>query len=830
MTEVERKYIIKDVSEKIDKLKRKSLKKIGIIQWYENSEELEERIRLTISYDKVIGHTYFWEKTTKKPTNNPQERIEDEKTLDPRKGINLSDFENKKSVFKIRYILKEDPEIVLDEFLKIDNSNNLESIKNPYEGYYLEIEERQHKCDFEQELKNLNLELGIDLEDVTGKAEYKNSQRAKQSDLKPLKMIEYVQNRLIGPVTVILTQGISKPLNPEEEIKKVRSEGYTELLPETDALYLFMKSGFEVKKSHFLVFPPFEEHTDYPKYYDSTLKKLVIDLFKLECTYSPINYDPSEQDSAYGSFREISDSVSNAVKNDENILIDLTGGQKYPGIELAIYSLFNKKAFYYKQKNEMVQLKFPPLPIGWNYELIDDNQIYFKNLSQEKIDYSTFATLPEFLKDLFSVSEDGELITIPIVKEITDNYKNARKMPFGHGKNFIDLIRDEKMIDFVNDKIPLWTLQWIGDLIPETVEHSQRHSKRLMEFAFSMIRVMGEENFLNGIDPDLKKVFYFILAVAMNVHDLGHTVLNYKTDDGINFCIDGLPSIVRDLHSELSYQLLESGNLLDGIDKISNDKLEIERLKKAIMYVSKYHRQYLPIGKEEKIEEKEFTKYLKMKIKSLEERLDEDKLFENTQNWKDMIMLAARWLKFIDSTDVQSDRTVMNEYNRVRIERTKEEIKSLCHDFLVNSNMLCKLDISGKISNVLEYLGKESWEDLDNTAKEIEKFIYENIGCDLENAIAQGKNRIFVDEYLKKLDRIAFKSRQFLHFKKHQAVESIMPEFYDPKNGELRVKIYAEENGSMEIIKEIRRDIENEFRSSHLNKFNKCLKKLNVEV
>ncbi len=842
--EIEKKYSLED-REKIERLKRNSIKKTGIIQWYEETENPQKRIRLTISYDEVIGHTHVWEKATKKLTDNPEERFETEDFLDPRKDINLSDLENKKNVVKIRYLIKENPEIVLDEFLEIDNKDIFKP-KNDDPGlYYLEIETKENKDDsyFENELKSIGLEI-TDVRDLTKERSYQNFYKAKKREIKPLRIIEYVQNRLIGPVTVILTQGTKK----EEDFKKslerlLNSRKYEEFTGEIDALYLFIKSGFEVEKVHFLVFPPFENGKDYPRYYN-LLKEAVNKIFGLECSYSPINYDSLDQDSAYQSLREIFDTVSKVAddnKNGRNTLIDLTGGQKYPGIELAIYSLFNKKAFYYKQKNqrtdgtseqEMVQLKFPPLPIGWNNETIDDYSPYFDLISSkvqngEIINYDIFVILPELLKELFSISPEGQLITVPILNEIKTNYDNARKLPFGHGRNFIDLIRDEKMINFVNEKIPLWSLRWIGDLIPETVEHSQRHSKRLMEFGFSLVRIMGEKNFLNGIDPDLRKEFYFILAVAMNIHDLGHTVLNYTTDDGIEFCIDGLPSVVRDLHSELSYQLIENENLLDGIEKIDEDKEKIEKLKKAIMYVSKYHRQYLPIGENENPSSKKFTENLKMKIKSLEARLNEDELFKDSKEWKKMIMLAARWLKFIDSTDVQSDRTVMDEYTQIRVQRTKDEIESLCYDFLANNSMLSKLDMAEKILRTLKYLNAQNWKALDSVACEIEDLVYKEIRSKLENAT--DKKVIFIDEYIKKADRIAFKSRQFQHFEKHQAVKSIMPEFYNPKEKTLYIKIYPEKKVPEERVEDIKKDINDEFKKSGLAFTNEKLESLKIE-
>jgi hypothetical protein len=833
--ENERKYLLED-PQKIEYLKRNNIKKMGIIQWYEETEDPQERIRLTIFYDKVIGHTHFWKRTTKTLTDDPEKRFEEKHALDPRK-LSLLDLENKRNVVKIRYLIKENPKIVLDEFLKIDNED-ISSFQNgnPKE-HYLEIETKEHKDDsyFENELKSIGLEI-TDVKDLTKEKSYQNFYKAEKREVKPLRIIEYVQNKLIGPVTVILTQGKDNKGECEKLVEKIKngerldkSSPNDKLRPEMEIPILFKNDGFEINEVYFIVYP--DEENKNEQFYEC-LKEFIKTTLgpEIKVDKLSIDYKPDDQEKAYDSTNQIWKTLDKITKNDKNsVLIDITGGHKYPGFALATYCLLNQKAFYYKQDKTNVHLKFPPFPIGWNYEVIDENSQYMDKIeNNHTISYGTFSTLPEFLKDLFALSQnDLDIINIAAIEQIKREYKKARKLPFGHGRNFIDLIRDEKMINFVNEKIPLWSLRWIGDLIPETVEHSQRHSKRLMEFGFSLVRIMGEENFLNGIDPDLRKEFYFILAVAMNVHDLGHTVLNYITDDGIEFCIDGLPSVVRDLHSELSYQLIENENILDGIEKIDEDKEKIEKLKKAIMYVSKYHRQYLPIGENENPSSKKFTENLKMKIKSLEGRLNEDELFEDSKKWKEMIMLASRWLKFIDSTDVQSDRTVMDEYTQIRVQRTKDEIESLCYDFLANNSMLSKLDMAEKILRTLKYLNAQNWGALDDVACEIEDLVYKEIRSKLENAV--DKKVIFIDEYIKKADRIAFKSRQFRHFEKHQAVKSIMPEFYNPKEKKLYLKIYSEDKVSEENIDKIKEDIKKEFENSCLTSANKKLENLEIE-
>ena len=73
---------------------------------------------------------------------------------------------------------------------------------------------------------------------------------------------------------------------------------------------------------------------------------MVIDLFKLECTYSPINYDPSEQDSAYKPIQQIL--ISGLLKLDfEKGLFHPNGFVSAEEIKPTMAELYTRSKLWY---------------------------------------------------------------------------------------------------------------------------------------------------------------------------------------------------------------------------------------------------------------------------------------------------------------------------------------------------------------------------------------------------------------------------------------------------------------------------------------------------
>lgn len=170
--EIERKYIIDETE--ANKLKGRSIKKIGIIQWYLRSEENEiERIRLQLirKNGEIIEK---WNYAYKANTDIPHVKIENEKDYFIE---NITELFNKKMVVKIRHVIKENPEIVLDEFIEFEYLHY-----NINERYLLEIEMKDIKKynteDFLNELKRENIKI---MKDVTEDYKYYNNNIAMKS-------------------------------------------------------------------------------------------------------------------------------------------------------------------------------------------------------------------------------------------------------------------------------------------------------------------------------------------------------------------------------------------------------------------------------------------------------------------------------------------------------------------------------------------------------------------------------------------------------------------------------------------------------------------------
>ncbi|SHE74290.1 hypothetical protein SAMN02745164_01049 [Marinitoga hydrogenitolerans DSM 16785] len=166
MIEIERKYTIDKNS--AEQLKKKALKRIGIIQWYLTNKKNEiERIRLQIIKENV-GLIKKWKYAYKANTNIPHEKIEEEKDYIQQ---DLKELFNKEMVIKVRYIIRENPEIVLDEFVEIEGLKY-----NIKEKNLLEIEMKETKKytkkDFEEILKKEKIKI---LRDVTEDYKYYNN-------------------------------------------------------------------------------------------------------------------------------------------------------------------------------------------------------------------------------------------------------------------------------------------------------------------------------------------------------------------------------------------------------------------------------------------------------------------------------------------------------------------------------------------------------------------------------------------------------------------------------------------------------------------------------
>jgi hypothetical protein len=899
--EVEKKYLLNESTfNKI--LQSKKHSKVGIVQWYINDEE-DARYRLTL---KKLPTGFFQEWTYTSKSSDLEEREEKERSVSPQEIAEKWDsLKNFRMVAKIRYVLEKDPEVVIDEFLKpFEHQLAVKDLE-----YLMEVEEKGEvkKKDFYEYLKANNYPVEDFIEVNEDFEKYKNKNLATKFEAKDksvFDIIEFLKNRLKGDITLVMTQGVSlssdrsKFYNTYKELKELFIKREYEKIKafdipngisaEIETYDLIKDMGYNIKNIVLFTLPDFfgkagSENEDINSidknhdYYDENnswegamLKCIFENKYSLNVEIAPLESALS-RDLFDLSWSKLDDVLSKNFK--DQLIIDVTGGKKNVGLVIAIYSLFKNIPFYYKYENGNLE-EFPAFGLDWDYDYFDNIYSIVKTLNLNEndntLDIKDFLNLPEEIANVFSFIDSYQLKPFYPLTKILSDYEEKRELPFGVGKNLLDVFevddvnkeKTRELKEYIENMITTkWSKQWIGDLIPETVEHSQRHSKRLMDFTASLINVLSEEKFLpEGISDGYygdtgikyKYVFYFILILALNVHDLGHTYSKFKLNDGNFVYLDKYPSLVRDLHNELSVQFIDEYKNEDSIfnifEPIGENDVDLKKLfgdKKeeileAVKLISKYHRGYLKIDKDRESKSKEYVKIFEIDITPLEKLLESERSTIKDEELKKLVIHAARLLKFIDGTDVQADRVVTNSYHSARLKRTKFEILSLIDKYELNfPNSLNLKDLQelvkgvevGPVNVVKEKNPRDLFDEIKKKAEALEKQVYEYI----KKQISNGKYSINNPE-MELLDTIAFKSLQFEHFEKHRNIAAIYPSWLEWNNDEDTQEIYLHLNlienvtnnddteFTDQVIEEIKKDIEQELEGANLRIMGKSLK------
>jgi hypothetical protein len=896
--EKEDKYLLDSLRDKqaIKEFKEKAYKRTGIIQWYlRRDENEEERIRLEVVPEKT-GMRHVWTQAKKEHRSDLRDRLESEYSLDPTE-VDLKNLETLPFVVKIRHYIEPKSEgikeVILDEFLEkweceCDYLAEIE-MSDGEEDRTL-ISKELSSWEFLKDLSPLNEEESKKFENKLLAKNHKENNA--------FKTIQYVENRLKPEQVVVALQGLSffgklGGLRTEYECEGFVKEKHYPILEyrrkpnvkeilecdlntvlknqcsyndirflaaETDSIQHILNTGYMVSDVEYIVFPDRPDgfsRDNEPAIY-GFLKALTENAFSeygIVVNKRPMNYTGDNIESLSRAFTEIW-TILDKIREDypeKEILIDVTGGQKYPGIMASLYCIFNNLPFFYIFEGEFSLAKFPPVPASWDFGAIDEALAAFNSIlirgtinspESNYLRYSEYCSLPETFRNLYTASSNENHLTSSLpLNVIESKYRKARGLPFGYGEDFLKLLDNdysctENYKNYLRKMIrEVWSLQWIGDQIPETVEHSQRHSKRLMEFTVNLVNTIGEENFLNGVPKSLKNEFYFVLAIAMNVHDLGHTKLSYELGDGRILPLDSLPCVVRDLHHELSYQMLEDDNkfkLFGEKPDSCDDENTWENIKTAVKLATKYHRGYMPIShRGDKV--KDFVSIFNLDTTPLTEVVK--KYFDN-EDWQTFTLMVTSWLRFIDATDVQSDRTVDTNYFRARVLRTIYEIQSLGYEFerisvskhaprKLVAELLEKLKELRERFIASEKLSKITAKEIADIAESIEKrWVYPEI----EEAIQ--KQDISLSADLKLLSKISFKAIQFPHFEKHNTINYVYPEHFIEKgeedSGTLKLRISINEklprSFEMGIVSSVEDDILKEFEKSELDTYS--IKKL----
>jgi hypothetical protein len=376
--------------------------------------------------------------------------------------------------------------------------------------------------------------------------------------------------------------------------------------------------------------------------------------------------------------------------------------------------------------------------------------------------------------------------------------------PYGRGYLLLDKIQDDQKQKALRDCINRWQYLWLGDLIPETVEHARGHTQRVLELAAQMLYpILNEEKNFFG-DKDQANNNLIALISAIWLHDLGHSgnylkckqdkttirdVPDEETGSGIiKYDIKGFPSQVRDMHHLLSWYLIGKDRVeLFGLNRDgdgNSDKSVFNGdLIECIRRIGLYHRGKMPALKNLDLANPNLKNYEPDKHIGIEIK----EPLENLPRTKVNIPLLGALLRIADGGDVQEERTISQNYEDMRnlqsareIERLKQEEEKLRK----NVDALFDASLSSQLPEHLAELKKCAREyfSKDSTEKDNQ---YEELRNKVDNCVQkylreegleciEGVRKIILRNWLSTLDQYVFKKSTGPHFEKHAGISAVM--------------------------------------------------------
>jgi hypothetical protein len=336
--------------------------------------------------------------------------------------------------------------------------------------------------------------------------------------------------------------------------------------------------------------------------------------------------------------------------------------------------------YLYEQSKDIITL--PNLPVAFDIFTWRNYRGFVRAMPHLEADVAKLfldKILPAQIGSLFEKDRLKNEYCLTTLGETLEKKYNEEKegelTPYGRGYLLVDKIHDDPKRKALQDCINRWQYLWLGDLIPETVEHARGHTQRVLELAAQILYpILSEEENFFGDNPDQADNNLIALISAIWLHDLGHSgdYITWKND--INekppeYKIKGFPSLIRELHHMLSWDLIDKdkNKLFESRDKndewVKDPTIFSKDLIESIRLICLYHRGGMPV-----LHNTEKKDYVGLGVmKSLEE-LQRDYI---------NIPLLGALLRIADGSDVQEERTISQNYRAMRDLQNDRELKTL---------------------------------------------------------------------------------------------------------------------------------------------------------
>jgi len=639
-------------------------------------------------------------------------------------------------------------------------------------------------------------------------------------------------------------------VNPNKQINK-RGPGYDaetdadDLPAELSSLYLFYFPPKKSDKAEIIHIPDSIPHKE-PKDKVALLYSPA-DNESIFCAYCIMKYlkekfsgmidcesirieglDPKDKEKfEREGVRELLGEISkliNKYKDSHNIILNVTGGYKGAVPYITLFGMCQEGIeVIYLFEESKANITLPKMPVAFDIFTWRNYRGFIKTIPHLKADVAEVFLdniLPKQISGLFEEVEDEYQLTKlgEILGGRYDDEKEGELTPYGRGYLLVDKIQDDdqktnKRIA-LRDCIDRWQYLWLGDLIPETVEHARGHTQRVLELAAQILYPILDKdaNFFGDKDQTDNNLLTLISAIWL--HDLGHSgnyIAGSKDEKRKEYELKGFPSLIRKLHHVLSWNLIDKDKEDIFKSRDNNDEwvrdttIFSENLIGAIRLICCYHRGKMPVSQDDNKDG-----YVGIGVKKSLEELQSDLVD---------VRLMGALLRVADAGDVQEERTISENYKAMRflqIDREKETLKkeeqkyrekveeSKLPEYLKylketsrkyfdgenlelddKYNGITKIREDTKKMNELKRIKKESPDYCNDALLDylvdncVQKYIQ---GEDLKNIDA--KDRIILRNWLTTLDQYVFKKSPGPHFEKHAGISAVMylPVKPDEKN------------------------------------------------
>lgn len=492
-------------------------------------------------------------------------------------------------------------------------------------------------------------------------------------------------------------------------------------------------------------------------------------------------------------FRNLMDKVHEIIekhKGISKIYLNLTGGFKgllsYGTLQGMLYAsgqITPQVTLCYLFEETPKIIYMPSYPIGLNFHhwhrnatrlrmVLRGEESFKETLSKEmrnllKPGTNELFSLGQHLKEEYrlQLSEDPlKIYSREIIQRLLPNC-------LGEEAQKLRMIL-ENLIKQVGD------LLWVGDKIPEMVDHALKHHQHLLEFAelFLTPILAKDRSFMNSKER-------FCLLAGILLHDCGHSLdyLKSETMQTTHEKIPLFPSDVRDYHHFLTDDRLDDPQTAQelawpGRDGFKEKGLD-EDLHDAVRTVCLYHRRRTGYERYDSPKQEAKAKN-HLTGKAL------PSLFQNpvTSRLKTQgidLMKVVAFIRLIDGCDVQSRRAgspqfveqkrqVLNRDYQIAQGRAHEAVALYCETLHARKEAVKACGKSTEFELLTRSIEKFTLDDSERQARLTCRDLRKNDDAEI---------RLLAQLWLiaaELVDRADMKSKQHEHYLKHQCVQEVL--------------------------------------------------------